>query len=170
VRYQMRLIRKLIAMGPAAAGLIVAIAFALAPVSVQAEGSHSSKTHQKTAAVQTFQAFTPAASAPTFACTNERQKLATARADDRVSDAAEKLALKAATLTPAGKKALDVAEKAAMKTQRDAVHTACVGQPKAAPTTACLAAKQALKDAVKHKDSAPTLKTLRDVARAACIK
>jgi hypothetical protein len=166
----MRSIRKLIALGPAAAGLIVVIAFALAPVSAAAEGSHSSKTHQKAAAVQTFQAFTPTAATPTKDCTDARQNLATARANDRVSDAAEKLALKAATLTPAAKRALDVAEKAAMKTLRDTVRANCVGQPKAAPTAACLAAQHALKDGVKRKDSTATLKTLKDAARAACIK
>jgi hypothetical protein len=163
----MRSIRKLIAMGPAAVGLIVVTAFALAPVSAAAEGSHSSKTHQKTAAVQTFQAFTSAAATP---CTNERQKLATARADDRVSDAAEKLALKTGRLTLADKKAADVAEKAAIKVLRDAVRANCVGQPKAVPTAECVAAKKALKDAVVRKDSAAALKTLKDAARAACIK
>lgn len=166
----MRSIRKLIALGPAAAGLIVVMAFALAPVSVLAEGSHSKTTHQKTAAVQNFQAFTPAAATPTVACTNARAKLTTARADDRVSDAAEKLALKAGTLTLADKKAADVAERAAMKVLRDAVRTACVGQPKAAPTAECLAAKKALKDAVARKDSAAALKTLWAASRAACRK
>lgn len=166
----MRSIRKLIAIGPAAAGLVVVMAFALAPVSAAAEGSHSSKPHQEKGAVQTFQSFTPTAATPTKACTDARQNLATARANDRVSDAAEKLALKAATLTPAAKKALDVAEKAAMKTLRDTVRANCVGQPKAAPTAACMGAKQALKDAIKRKDPAATLKTLRGAARAACIK
>jgi hypothetical protein len=166
----MRSIRKLIAVGPAAAGLIAVIAFALATVSVQAEGSHSNKTHQKAAAVQTFESITPAAATPTKACTDARQNLAKARADDRVSDAAEKLALKAGRLTPAAKKALDATEKAAMKTVRDAVRTPCVGQPKAASTAECVAAKKALKDAVVRKDSAAALKTLKDAARAACRK
>ncbi len=166
----MRSVRKLIALGPAAAGLIAVMAFALAPVSVLAEGSHSSTTHQKTAAVQTFRAFTPAEATPTQACTDARQKLAKARADDRVSDAAEKLAVQNGSLTLADKKAADVAERAVMKLVRNAVHTACVGQPKAAPTAKCQAAKQALKDAVKRKDSGATLKTFRDAARAACIK
>ena len=166
----MRLIRKLIVLGPAAAGLIAAMAFALAPVSVQANGSHSNQTHQKTAAVQAFRFITPATATPTTACTDARQSLAKARADDRVSDAAEKLALTAGSLTPAAKKALDATEKAAMKILRDAVRTACVGQPKAAPTAECVAAKKALKDAVVRKDSAATLKTLKDAARAACAR
>jgi hypothetical protein len=164
----MRSIRKLIALGPAAAGLIAVMAFALAPVSALAEGSHGSGTHQKTAAAQTFQALTPAAATPT--CTGARLTLAKARADDRVSDVAEKLALKAGRLTLTDKKAADVAERATMKLLRDTVRAACVGQPKAAPTAECQAAKQALKDAVKRKDSAATLKTFRDAARAACIK
>ena len=157
-------------MGPAAVGLIVVIAFALAPVSAAAEGSHSSKTHQKTAAVQTFQAFTPAAATPTPACSDARANLAKARADDRASDAAEKVALANGKMTLADKKAADVAERAAMKVLRDAVRTKCVGQHKPAPTTECLAAKKALKDAVARKDSAAALKTLKDAARAACIK
>jgi hypothetical protein len=166
----MRSIRKLIALGPAAAGLIVVMAFALAPVSVLAEGSHSKTTHQKTAAVQNFQAFTPAAATPTQACSDARANLAKARADDRASDAAEKLALANGSLKLADKKAADVAERAAMKVLRDAVRTACVGQPKPAPTTECLTAKKALKDAVARKDSAATLKTLWAAARAACRK
>jgi hypothetical protein len=166
----MRSIRKLIAIGPAAAGVLAVMAFALAPVSAAAEGSHSSKTHEKTAAVQTLQAFTPAEATPTAACTAARQKLATARADDRVSDAAEKLALKAGSLTPAAKKPLDATEKAAMKLLRDGVRANCMGQSKAAPTAECQAAKKALKDAVVRKDSAAVLKTLKDAARAACIK
>jgi hypothetical protein len=144
------------------------MALALAPVTVLAEGSH--RSHPKTQSAQVFSAGAATAVAPTAACTDARAKLAQARADDRVADAAERAALKDGSLTPAAKKALDTAEKAAMKTLRDAVRAACVGQPKAAPSAECLAAKQALKDAVARKDSAAALKTLKDAKRAACAK
>ena len=164
----MNSIRKQIAMGSGAAALCLVAAFALAPVTVLAEGSH--RSHPKTESAERFTANLDTATAPTRACTDARAKLAKARADDRIADAAEKLALKNGTLTRNAKKALDTAEKAAMKTLRDAVRANCVGQPKAPPTAECLAAKQALKDALKaHKDAA-TLKTLKDKKKAACAK
>jgi hypothetical protein len=161
-------IRKLIVMGSSAAALCVVAVIALGSVTVLAEGSH--RSHPKTAATQQSTANVATAVAPTAACTDARAKLAKARADDRVADAAEKLALKNGSLTPAAKKALDVAEKAAMKTLSDAARTTCAGQGRPAPTAACLAAKQALKDAVARKDSAAALKTLKDAKRAACAK
>jgi hypothetical protein len=164
----MNSIRKLIAMGPGAAALLAVAAFALAPVTALAEGSH--RSHPKTQSAQSFTASVNTATAPTQACTDARAKLAKARADDRVADAAEKLALKDGSLTPAAKKAQDVAEKAAMKTLSNAVRAACVGQAKTPPTAACLAAKQALKDGVARKDSAAALKALKDKKKAACAK
>jgi hypothetical protein len=143
-------------------------AFALGTVTVLAEGSH--RSHPKAESTQLFTANTATAVAPTAACTDARAKLAKARADDRVADAAEKVALKNGSLTPAAKKALDVAEKAAMKTLLDAARTACVGQARPAPTAACLAARQALKDGVARKDSAAALKALKDKKKAACAK
>ncbi len=57
-----------------------------------------------------------------------------------------------------------------MKILRKAVRAACAGQGKTPPTAACLAAKHALKDALKaHKDTA-TLKTLKDKRKAACTR
>ena len=41
----------------------------------------------------------------------------------------------------------DSSEKSVLKALRTAVNTACAGQPKTPPTAACLAAKQAVKDA-----------------------
>ena len=164
----MNSIRKLIAIGPGVAALLAVAAFALAPATVLAEGSHRSHPKAESAQLNTANAAT--AVAPTAACTDARAKLAKARADDRVADAAEKLALKDGSLTPAAKKARDVAEKAAMKTLSDAARTACVGQARPAPTAACVTAKQALKDALKaHKDAA-TLKSLNNAKRAACGK
>jgi hypothetical protein len=164
----MNSIRKLIVLGPGAAALLAVAAFVLAPATVLAEGSH--RSHPKTESAQLFTANGATAVAPTAACTDARAKLAKARADDRVADAAEKVALKNGSLTPAAKKALDVAEKAAMKTVVDAARTACVGQARPAPTAACLAAKQALKDGFARKDSAAALKTLKDAKRTACAK
>jgi hypothetical protein len=164
----MNSIRKLIVMGSGAAALLAVAAFALGTVTVLAEGSH--RSHPKAESTQLFTANTATAVAPTAACTDARAKLAKARADDRVADAAEKVALKNGSLTPAAKKALDVAEKAAMKTLLDAARTACVGQARPAPTAACLAARQALKDGVARKDSAAALKALKDKKKAACAK
>ena len=161
-------IRKLITMGSGAAALCVVAAFVLAPAPALAEGSQ--RSHATTESTQSFTATVDTVAAPTQACTDARAKLAKASADDRVADAAEKAALKSGTLTKDAKKKLDVAERAAMKTLRHAVRAACAGQPKTAPTAACLAAKQALKDARKaHKDSA-TLRTLKDNKKAACRK
>jgi hypothetical protein len=164
----MNSIRRLIVLGPGAAAVLAVAAFVLAPATVAAESSHRSLP--KTASAQQFASNAATAVAPTAACTDARAKLAKARADDRVADAAEKVALKNGSLTPAAKKAQDVAEKAAMKTLSDAARTACVGQARPAPTAACVAAKQALRDALKaHKDAA-TLKNLNDAKRAACAK
>jgi hypothetical protein len=152
--------RKLIAIGPGAAALLAVAAFALAPVTVLAEGSH--RSNPKTESAQL--------APPTAACTAARAKLAKARADDRVADAAEKLALKNGTLTLDAKKARDAQEKAAMKVLRDAVRAVCVGQAKTPPTAACVAAKQALKEARKAHKDATTLKSLKDAKHAACAK
>jgi hypothetical protein len=103
----MNSIRKLIVMGSGAAALLGVAAFALGTVTVLAEGSH--RSHSKAESTQLLTANAPTAVAPTAACTDARAKLAKARADDRVADAAEKLALKNGSLTPAAKKALDVA-------------------------------------------------------------
>ena len=164
----MNSIRKVISMGTGAAALCVAMVFALAPMTVLAEGSH--RSHPKTASAQQFAANVDTPTAPTAACTDARAKLAKARADDRVADAAERAALKDGSLTPDAKKALDASEKAAMKVLRDAVRAACVGQPRAALTPACIAAKQALKDARKAGKDAAALKTLKDAKHAACAK
>jgi len=161
-------IRKVMSLGTGAAALCVAMAFALAPVTVLAEGSH--RSHPKTESAQNFSANVSTAVAPTAACTDARAKLVQARADDRVADAAEKLALANGSLTREAKKALDVQEKAAMKVLRDAVRAACAGQPKAPLSSACLAAKQALKDAWKVGKDATTLKALKDAKHAACAK
>jgi hypothetical protein len=153
--------RKLIATGSGAAALFAALAFALAPVTVLAEGSH--KSHPKTESAQTLVA-------PTAACTAARAALAKARADDRVADAAEKVALANGSLTLEAKKALDVKQRAAMKVLRDKVRADCAGQAPAPLTKECLAAKQALKDARKAGKDAATLKTLKDAKHAACAK
>ena len=161
-------IRKLITMGSGASALCVVAAFVVAPATVLAEGSH--RSHATTESTQVLTSTVDTVAAPTQACTDARAKLAKAAADDRVADAAEKAALKSGSLTKDAKKKLDVAERAAMKTLRDAARSACAGQGKTPPTAACLAAKQALKDALKaHKDSA-TLKTLKDKKKAACGK
>jgi hypothetical protein len=160
--------RKLIAAGSGAAALFAAMAFALTPVTVLAEGSH--RSHPKTESAQRFSDKVATAAAPTPACTEARANLAKARADDKIADAAERQALKDGSLTLENKKALDASERAAMKVLRDAVHKACVGQARAPLTQACLTAKQALKDALKAGKDAATLKSLKDAKHAACVK
>jgi len=161
-------IRKLVTVGSGAAALCVVAAFVVAPATALAEGSH--RSHATTESTQALTASVDTVTAPTQACTDARAKLAKAAADDRVADAGEKAALKSGSLTKDAKKKLDVAERAAMKTLRNAARAACAGQGKTPPTAACLAAKQALKDALKaHKDTA-TLKTLKDKKKAACTK
>ena len=180
----MKLIRKLIAMWPAAAVLCAVMAIALA-VTVSAEGSHRSQTKTVSA-----QALTPNAATPSAPCAAARQKVATAVADDKAEDVKEKT-----DATKAGAAAADVnedaTEKATLKGLWDAVRTACAGQPATPPTAECLAAKKTLTDALakekaedagekttsteksapdqaEDKLEAATLKPLMTAARSAC--
>src|ERR1700704_4638467 len=187
----MKLIRKLIAMWPAAAVLCAVMAIALA-VTVSAEGSHRSKTKTVSAQNKTVsaQALTPNAATPSAPCAAARQKVATAVADDKAEDVKEKT-----DATKAGAAAADVnedaTEKATLKGLWDAVRTACAGQPATPPTAECLAAKKTLTDALakdkaedagekttsteksapdqaEDKLEAATLKPLMTAARSAC--
>jgi hypothetical protein len=186
-----KLIRKLIAMWPAAAVLCAVMAIALA-VTVSAQGSHRSQAKTVSAQTKTLsvQTLTPKAATPSAPCLAARQKVGTAVVDNKAEDVKEK-----ADATKAGAAAADVnedaKEKAAMKGLRDAVRTACPGQPATPPTAACLAAKKALADALtkekaedagekttstesstadqaEDKLEAATLKPLMTAARSAC--
>ncbi len=175
--------RKLSRIGAGAAGLCVVAAFAAAPVSPLAEGSHRSQPR-----VVSTESFTPsAATAPSAACVAARNAVTAALAKDRSEDVAEK----AAPTIPASDLTSDATEKSVMKALRTQVHTACAGQPKTPPTAACLAAKQAVKDAqtaekgedtaeksssieksvadqAEDKKEAATLKPITDAQHTAC--
>jgi hypothetical protein len=144
----MKLIRKLIAMWPAAAVLCAVMAIALA-VTVSAAGSHRSLAKPDSAQAKTVsaQALTPEAATPSDACVAARQKVAAALTDSKAEDVKEK-----ADATKAGAAAADVnedaTEKTALKGLRATVRTACAGQPATPPTAECLAAKKALTDAL----------------------
>ena len=179
----MSLIRKLSMIGAGAAGLCAVAAFAVAPVSALAEGSHGSQPR-----AASTESFTPsAATTPSAACVAARNAVTAALAKDRSEDAGEK----AATGVPASDVNSDATEKSVMKALGTAVHTACAGQPKTAPTAACLAAKQAVKDAQtaekgedtaeksssteksaadqsEDKKEAATLKPITDAQHTAC--
>jgi hypothetical protein len=133
------LIRKLSAIGAGVAALCAVTAFALAPVSALAEGSHP--TQPEAASTNSFTPST--ATTPSAACVAARDAITAALAKDRSEDVAEK----AAPTIPASDLTSDATEKSETKALRTQVHTACAGQPKTPPTAACLAAKQAVKDA-----------------------
>ena len=166
----MKSIRKLMAVGTGSVALFAVAAFALAPMTVFAEGSHrweiwrSSVLSVKTAA--------PTAATLSPACTAAIQAIKTAFADDRAEDAAEKANAALAGSDPAADVEEDKPERAAMKTLWVAARNACapqaVARPAAAvPTAACLAAKQAVKDAWARKDYA-ALRSLWSTLKTAC--
>lgn len=190
----MKSIRKLIAAWPAAAVLCAVIALALA-ATVSAAGSHRSQptnissTQPQAASVDSL---APEAATPSAPCTAARQAVTTALGKDKDEDATEKAASKKAS--PANTEPTeDKTESVVLKPLRDAVRTACVGQPATPPTAACLAATKAIKDAQaadKTKDASEkaagteksasdksedkaekeALKALESTKRAACGK
>ncbi len=155
-------------MGTGAAALCAAMLFALAPVTVLAEGSQ--RSHTRTESTQRFADSVNTATAPTKACLAARQAIKDARLADKAEDLAERKAIKAGKLTKKAAKDADVTEKAHMKSLRDTAKTECAGQLRTPPTAECTAAKLALKVAKAHKDPAATLKRLKDAKRAACAK
>lgn len=189
----MKLIRKLIATWPAAAVLCAVIALALA-ATVSAAGLHRSQQTNSSAPPQaaTVETLAPEAATPSAQCTAARQAVTTALGKDASEDATEKAASKKAG--PAATEPNEnKTESAALKLLRDAVRTACAGQPATPPTAACLAATKAIKDAQaadKTKDASEkaagteksasdtsedkaekdALKTLESTKRAACGK
>ena len=153
----MKSIRKLMAVGTGSVALCAVAAFALAPMTVLAEGTHRFEIWRSSAL--SVKSTTVAAATLSPACTTALQAIKTAFADDRAEDAAEKAN---PSTDPAADVAEDAAERAAMKALWVAARNACAGQavtrpaagaPAAgAPTAACLAAKQAVKDAFARKD------------------
>jgi hypothetical protein len=156
-------IRKLMAVGTGSIALCAVAAFALAPLTVFAHGSDRSEGSR--GAVLSVKSTTPTAVTLTPACTAALAKIKAAFADDRVEDAAEKADAASSATNSAADVDEDKTEKAARKTLWAETRAACAGQavtkpaPAAgvAPSAACLAAKQAVKDAWARKDKAAML-------------
>lgn len=169
----MKSIRKLMAVGTGSVALVAVAAFALAPMTVFADGSNRWEIWR--GSVLSVKTTTPTAATLSPACTAALQAIKTAFADDRAEDAAEKANAALAGSDPAADVEEDKAERAAMKALWVAARTACAPQAvtrpappaAAAPTAACLAAKQAVKDAWARKDYA-ALKSLLSTLKTAC--
>jgi len=166
-------IRKLMAVGTGSVALCAVAAFALAPITVFAEGSHRWEIWR--GSVLSVKGTTPAAATLSPACTAAIDKIKAAFADDRAEDAAEKADAALSAANSAADLEEDKTERAAIKALWVAARDACAGQAVRpvtrpavpAPTAACLAAKQAVKDAWMRKDYA-ALKTLFSSLKTAC--
>jgi hypothetical protein len=167
----MKSIRKLMAVGTGAVALWAVAAFVLAPVTVLAEGSHHWSLWR--GAAFSAKSSTPTAANLSPACTSAIQAIKTAFADDRAEDVAERANAAQAGADPAADAEEDKAERAAVKALWVAARDACAPQiatittAPVAPTAACLAAKQAVKDAWARKDYA-ALKSLWTSLKTAC--
>jgi len=162
----MKSIRKLMAVGTGSVALFAVAAFALAPMTVFAEGSNRWEIWR--GPFPSAKSTAPTAATLSPACTAAIGAIKQAFADDRAEDAAEK----ANPVDPAADVEEDKAERAAMKALWTTARTACAGEAVtkwaiAAPTAACLAAKQAVKDAWARKDFA-ALKSLWTAMKTAC--
>jgi hypothetical protein len=166
-------IRKLMAVGTGSVALCAVAAFALAPMTVFAEGSHRWEIWR--GSVLSVKSATPAIATLSPACTAAIGKIKTAFADDRAEDVAEKADAALNGANSAADVEEDKTERAAIKALWVSARDACAGQavkpvtrPAApAPTAACLAAKQAVKDAFARKDYA-ALKSLWTSLKTAC--
>jgi len=163
-------IRKLMAVGTGSVALCAVAAFALAPMTVFAEGSHRWEIWR--GSVLSVKSATPAIATLSPACTTAIGKIKTAVADDRAEDAAEKADAALNGANSAADVEEDKTERAAIKALWVAARDACAGQAvkpptRPAPTAACLAAKQAVKDAFARKDYA-ALKSLWTSLKTAC--
>jgi hypothetical protein len=167
-------IRKLMTVGTGSIALCAIAAFALAPMTVFAEGSHRLEIWRDPVLGVKSAAPTVATLSP--ACTAAIEKVKTSFADDRAEDAAEKADAALSAANSAADVEEDRAERAAIKALWVAARDACAGQaaskpvtrPAApAPTAACSAAKQAVEDAWARKDFA-ALKSLLSSLKTAC--
>ena len=167
----MNSIRKLLAVGTGAVGLAAVVAFALAPVTVLAEGSHgwdfwrgfalSAKTTPPTAVTL------PAA------CTDALQAIKAAHSQDVSEDAQERLAAAQAGADLAADVQEDKDELATFQALWVTARDACAPQlatktaPPTTPAAACVAAKAAVKAAWERKDFA-ALRSLWNTVKTAC--
>ena len=167
----MNSIRKLLAVGTGAVGLAAVVAFALAPVTVLAEGSHgwdfwrgfalSAKTTPPTAVTL------PAA------CTDALQAIKAAHSQDVSEDAQERLAAAQAGADLAADVQEDKDELATFQALWVTARDACAPQlatktaPPTTPSAACVAAKAAVKAAWERKDYA-AVRSLWNTVKTAC--
>jgi hypothetical protein len=166
----MNSIRKLMAVGTGAGALGVIVAFALAPVTVLAEGPHHWELWRGFG--QSAKTTMPTAVTLSAACSAAVQTIKTAFADDRAEDTAERKNAALTGAAPAADVDEDKTERAAAKALWVAARDACAPQlatktAPAAPTAACTAAKQAVKDAWLRKDYA-ALRSLWSSVKTAC--
>ncbi len=145
----MNSIRKLIAMGTGTAAVCALMAFVVAPAVL----AHEPDRVRGEAAAQNV---APEA-APSQACLDARQLIATARKDDRGEDMSEKLAAGQPGADPTKDVNEDQIERAAMEALWIKARGACAEQPEPAKTTGssapaaiqgCEAARTALKNAL----------------------
>jgi hypothetical protein len=165
----MNSIRKLLAMGTGAGALIVVMAFALAPVTVLAEGSHHWDFWRGFALSAKTTAPTAATLSPE--CTAALKAIKTAHDQDKSEDAIER-ASAAAGADPAADVQEDKDERAARAALWVTARTACAPQlatrvAPPAPTAACTAAKAAVKAVWQRKDYA-AVRSLWTTLKTAC--
>ena len=143
----MNSIRKLVGIGAGASALCV-MALVMASTSVTAHTSGPSEREGAPTAAA-------AEPAPSAACVAARQAIVKARADDRTQDMSEKLAAGQPGADQTKDVSEDKTEKAAREALWDTARTACAESkaaeatepPATPPSSACVAAKQALKNA-----------------------
>jgi hypothetical protein len=164
-------IRKLMAVGTGSVALCAVAAFALAPMTVFAEGTHRWEIWR--GSVLSVKTTNPAAVTLSPACTAAIDKIKAAFADDRTEDVAEKADATLSAPNSAADLDEDTSEKAARKALWVSARNACAPQAAtkpagaAAPSPACLSAKAAVKDAWARKDYA-ALKSLWTTLKTAC--
>jgi hypothetical protein len=164
-------IRKLMAVGTGSVALCAVAAFALAPMTVFAEGTHRWEIWR--GSVLSVKSTVPAAVTLSPACTAAIDKIKAAFADDRAEDVAEKADATLSAPNSAADVEEDKTEKAATKALWVSARNTCAPQAAtkpagaAAPSAACLSAKAAVKDAWARKDYA-ALKSLWTTLKTAC--
>jgi hypothetical protein len=164
-------IRKLLAVGTGSVALCAVAAFALAPMTVFAEGTHRWEIWR--GSVLSVKTTTRAAVTLSPACTAAIDKIKAAFADDRAEDVAEKADAALSAPNSAADMEEDKTERAAIKALWVSARNACAPlaatKPAgaAAPSAACLSAKAAVKDAWVRKDYA-ALKSLWTTLKTAC--
>src|SRR5438552_9347229 len=170
----MNSIRKLLAVGTGAVGLAAVVAFALAPVTVLAEGSHGWDFWRGFAL--SAKSTPPTAVTLPAACTDALQAIKAAHSQDVSEDAQERLAAVQEGADLAADVQEDKDELAAFQALWVKARDACAPQlatkpvpsaPTATQSAACVAATQAVKDAWARKDWA-AVRSLWTTVKSAC--